>query len=371
MAHIPLAQVSSAARVGHPLPWGIRDAEGGLLLAKGQLLESAEVLNRLIQRESLVDTSEIEGYHAPSDVRSKATFFEKFIHLENQFVTLMRTPTDAKFLKNVNSVAALLINMAKYHVDELVYQIIRPERNILGTYGASHSLHVAVICALLLRRLEWETADAQSLLCAALTMNVSVTELQSHLAVHGGKLTPSQRLNIESHPQESAKLLQKLGVTDALWLRAVAEHHEQPGGTGYPAKLASPSDASQMLRMADVFSAMHAPRHGRQPLAAKAAAQILYKQSNGHLIASLLIKEFGVFPPGTFVELANGELGIVVRRGATATTPSVLVLENKSREPVMGRRERDTANPIHAIKQTVSAASVKRTVTAEDLYPVA
>ena len=39
-----------------------------------------------------------------------------------------------------------------------------------------------------------------------------------------------------------------------------------------------------------------------------------------------LIKEFGLYPPGCAVRLKSGEVGMVMRRGETASTPVVAVL---------------------------------------------
>lgn len=35
-----------------------------------------------------------------------------------------------------------------------------------------------------------------------------------------------------------------------------------------------------------------------------------------------LVKTLGVYPPGAFVRLASREVGVVIRRGTTATTPA-------------------------------------------------
>ncbi len=40
-------------------------------------------------------------------------------------------------------------------------------------------------------------------------------------------------------------------------------------------------------------------------------------------LTTLLIKELGVYPPGTLVRLANDEIGVVVRRGDDAAHPQV------------------------------------------------
>ncbi|MFN7369254.1 MAG: hypothetical protein ACK5SG_03355, partial [Burkholderiales bacterium] len=50
-------------------------------------------------------------------------------------------------------------------------------------------------------------------------------------------------------------------------------------------------------------------------------------------IATILIKEIGIYPPGSFVKLANGETAIVVRRGEAANSPVVAALSSGSGIP--------------------------------------
>jgi len=61
-----------------------------------------------------------------------------------------------------------------------------------------------------------------------------------------------------------------------------------------------------------------------------------------------LIKELGVYPPGSIVRLNNGEIGMVVQRGATTTAPWVAVLDadwSVPREPQI----RNTASANYAV----------------------
>ena len=71
-----------------------------------------------------------------------------------------------------------------------------------------------------------------------------------------------------------------------------------------------------VLRYIDVFMAKMAPRL-RAPLATQVARQ-LYQESGGAPVSAAIIKEFGIYPPGEFVQLKSGELAVVVRRGRCA-----------------------------------------------------
>jgi len=100
--------------------------------------------------------------------------------------------------------------------------------------------------------------------------------------------------------------LQAAGVDDADWLQAVLEHHERPGGGGYPNNLAAIGDIASVLRMADVFMAKISPRTERPALPVLDAARQMFAEASGSPLASAIIKEYGIYPPGNFVQLASG-----------------------------------------------------------------
>ncbi|MDV7398503.1 hypothetical protein RZS08_44265, partial [Arthrospira platensis SPKY1] len=65
-----------------------------------------------------------------------------------------------------------------------------------------------------------------SLVRAALTMNIAMTDMQDVLATQAHQATPYQREAIESHPTQGADMLRTLGVDDPMWLELVQDHHE-------------------------------------------------------------------------------------------------------------------------------------------------
>jgi hypothetical protein len=55
----PLAAVKHRVQLGQPLPFGVRDADGTLLLARGHLIEGAPQLDALLARGALVELGEL------------------------------------------------------------------------------------------------------------------------------------------------------------------------------------------------------------------------------------------------------------------------------------------------------------------------
>jgi hypothetical protein len=76
-------------------------------------------------------------------------------------------------------------------------------------------------------------------------------------------------------------------------------------------------------------------------------------------VGGALLRAVGLYPPGSFVELASGEVGIVVSRGRRANLPLVAALVSASGnlhpEPVL----RDTLDRRHVVKAAVAPERVK------------
>lgn len=370
MKLVPIQQVGGHIKAGAPLPFGVRDAEGKLLLAKGQMVPTEQMREALLNRGVFVDLDELRdpSKRGNDDGTGGEDFFARWETLQTRLSVLLRAPQEPLFLARVKECAAQLIAWAERFPDQLLYVVIQHDHSRHEVYGLAHLLHTAAVCALLSRRLAWPPERQKSLVGAALTMNLSIIDLQGRLASRGGKLMPPQRAAIDRHPDEAVAYLRNAGLDDAEWLTTVAQHHEQPGGGGYPQHLVEPGETSQLLRMVDVFLAKLASRGGRAGLTAPQAAKTLYTGSNGHAFAALLVKELGMFPPGTLVKLASGEIAVAVRRGNTGNTPIVSAVMNRQGDALGSPVRRDTASAEHAITGLVAAQQLRVQLTPHKLY---
>lgn len=368
MKLIPLDEVRAQMRSGAPLLWGVRDAEGKLLLAKGHVVADDAMLDALVARGMFVDAEEARAARGEAVGRPAEGFITRWKALQARLASVLRQPADQQFLQRVGECVTVVASLGDRNADQLIHAIVRHDQDRYANYGVAHSLHVAALVALLGRRAGWAATRFESAVGAALTMNLSMIELQGQLAGHGGRPTPAQREAIQRHPAESVALLRQARLADEEWLAAVAQHHELPGGKGYPEAVNEPTELSQLLRYVDVFLAKHAGRADREPMPAQQAARELFVASNGHPMAALLIKEFGIYPPGCFVKLASGETAIVVRRGANANTPMAAAITNRHGVPLPDTPRRDTSQPQFAVVATVSPRTVMVRVPAEKLY---
>ncbi len=239
--------------------------------------------------------------------------------------------------------------------DLAIFQVMRQDDSPLVQYGVNHSLHTAIVCRLVATRLGWDADSTHRVFKAALTMNVSMLGLQGELAFQPTPPTREQREAIVSHPLRSVEMLRASGIVDADWLAAVAQHHEVPDGSGYPLGLTEIGDLAQLVRRADIYTAKLSPRSSRDGITADRAGREMFMSEPGHPMIAALVKEFGLYPPGCFVMLASGEIGMVVRRGHAVNNPIVAVMTTAKGTPCAEPLRRDTSFPAYAVKSVLPA----------------
>jgi hypothetical protein len=75
----------------------------------------------------------------------------------------------------------------------------------------------------------------------------------------------------------------------------------------------------------------------------------------------------GFYPPGTYVQLANGEVAVVVARGEKATAPHVASLISTKGMPLSHYVYHDTRQAEVSVRAPVAAAQVNIRVSLEKI----
>lgn len=198
-------------------------------------------------------------------------------------------------------------------------------------YSAAHALVCGTLCHVVANALALPSHERDSLVRAALTMNISMTEMQDVLAEQRERPTSAQQDVINRHPIASQTLLQRLFVDDALWLELVGMHHQPLNHTNLGPQHPPTLRLLSVLQTVDRYAAMISPRKYR---AGKTVMDTLRDLSGATDLQSeptdeatkALISAVGLCPPGTFVQLNNGEIAVVLRRSQKDNYPLVASL---------------------------------------------
>ena len=385
---IPLRPES--IKLGVPLPFALRTHDGTLLARRGLVVSTPNQLKFLIDRAGTlcidIDEAPEQGraYMGQLDnlVREQKTIGEiastkmavkahvqaevsrdgppDWHEMQLRATQLLKHPEAPDFLPKIARVYGELTAHARSHPDATLFALIHLASRETAMYSGTHAMLVCVVCCMAARDvLQWDDATVQTVGMACLTMNISMTELQDILAQQVDRPTEAQMASISMHASSSADLLQGLGVADAVWLEAVRRHHEPPSGR--LADMTAAERAARLIERADIFAARASPRVSRWAMPAAIAMRASYFDDDHRVdeAGASLITAMGVYPPGSFVRLASSEVGVVLKRGKTGTTPRVATVLNRQGMPVGETVVRDTSLATFKITASMPHREVK------------
>ncbi|MCG6551884.1 MAG: HD domain-containing protein [Candidatus Magnetominusculus sp. LBB02] len=350
-----ITYMADELEVGVPITNPVFDIDGRLLLSPGYVIKDAYELYRVRRQMGHTPVKIAEGPHNRPD---RVTDIQR----SNPFETfrLIQKRMDGLLFAENNGDVDFADDFPK-RVDELcglIQELCDEDEDIaLGAafldkdmrYAIQHPIHVAVICEIIAKDMEYSQEDRKQILAAALTMNISMLELQEELHSQSTPLSKDQKLIISGHPIADVRLLQKLGVADEVWLTAVLQHHESIDGSGYPHNIRG-SDItvqSQIISLTDAYTAMTSSRAWRATVPANEAMQKIFMSNTQKLTSvsgGLFVRNLGIYPPGTVVRLQNGEIAVVKQRGNKIDHPVVQAIITPAGTLYYRPQLRDTEN---------------------------
>jgi len=351
--------------VGSTMPWDAYDGEGRLLLRKGQMIASSNQIEGLIERGLYVETGlardKTESGIPPDQEPPSVVRLVLEARRRLQRICALSAPDALKenFPQQVFHIRELIREACELSQDVALATILLEHQ---GRYSIRHSVDAAIICHVVGTALGLREPELSATVAAALTMNISMLELQDTLQAQGSPLTAEQLQAVRNHPQQSAKMFRQRGLADDIWIGAVLSHHEATDGSGYPShkKGGEIPLPAQLVSLADIYCARISNRDYRAPLRPNAALRAIFldqgKVDKG--LAHQFIKAVGVFPTGTPVRLENGEIAVVTQRGESANTPHVCSVVGPRGVPLAAPIPRDTSRTFYAVREVVDWAEL-------------
>lgn len=390
MKLIPFA--AEHLEVGASLPFDLFDAAGRLIMPRDAMIQDGTQLGRLTAHDLMVDENlSAEWRLARQRERELAEAFDDAFQpkaeaaepapprleliselglVQSQLnVLLLEVSPDDKWVPRLLAVAGRMRDLMDEHADAMLFLVLQRAVRRYEHYSSRHALLCAMTSSLCAQQLGFGAAELRSLAIAALTMNWSMTAMQDELTLRERTPSLDQRIRIDRHPEMSAAQLKDAGVTDTLCLDVVARHH-QDGPADLPLAALSAADRlARVLRRLDVFFAKISPRLSRPGMPATLAARAACLGANGEVdeVGASIIKVLGIYPPGTCVSLANGEVAMVLRRGVHASQPRAVSLAGPGGAELKVPQLRDTSEAAHRITGTVKPTDLRATVNVADL----
>jgi len=307
------------------LPWTVFDARGRSLLRKGIVIDTPQRL-ALLTEQAVYRGSEGEQSTRAIKDRSGIPFFV-IGEWMGRLHTMLRAIAARRLDFNIVHFDELCVAIQLMCAEDADAALAAIHLDHDGKYAVRHLIHSALLVELVTNRMGKSPDERQRLIAATLTANVGMLDLQERL-IKQGDISASQRDEINRHPEEGVALLRLAGVQDELWLELVLQHHERLDGSGYPRGLRGDEikEDARIMAIADIYHAMISERmHRAGMLPTDALRQVLLSQGNDidSGLSEVFIKELGVYPPGAFVRLANGDIAVVTHRGQEGVSPRV------------------------------------------------
>lgn len=386
---VPLSRV----QLGRTMPVDIRTPDGRLLLRRGHVLQSEAQREMLTSHQASMTETDAQAWQKaleremramrqngiPMDEIARAPMPAEILdtdYLEGRTVDggwldlqdilrglLYQGADAARPLPRLEGIEQKALNLLDQNPDECLFVLFQALPDLGMGYCATHALLSGVVSALTADKLALPAGNRAMLLRAALVMNIGMARPQDSLARQLQAPFPEQRSIITAHPPTSANILRGFGVQDPELLDMVHWHHAPAGTVGH----AEQRMRVQLLHLADTLVAKMAPRISRPAMSALGAAKSLVldataqNQTERVAMASVV----GFYPPGTYVQLANGEVAVVIARGERATAPHVASLVNAKGMPMGSYLYRDTRRTDYAVRAPLSASQINVCVNLE------
>ena len=316
--------VAKDVRVGQPLAWDVFDVNGLLLLRRGYVIDTQRALDRLLDDGLFVNEEVRREQPTAAPVEAKPSALQYLVDARR----LIGPPTqDMAVIRDypgrIRRIAKLVDLACEAKPEVAIASILLLQDD---SYALRHHINTAVLSNIIARAMELPADRIHSLTAAALTMNLSMYEIQDQLHEVKGQLNDRIKALIRAHPSHSEKRLRKFGVSDENWLRCVEQHHEHYDGSGYPNALggADIDVGAKIIGLADRYCARVSIRSYRATQPPNVVLRDLYIEKGAEIdptVAAYLLRVLGLYPPGTIVRLRTAEIAVVVAASENPDAP--------------------------------------------------
>ena len=216
-------------------------------------------------------------------------------------------------------------NIAKM-AKKLVIDILSKEDIIINLidlksyddYTYRHCLCVAILSITMGITLNLNEHMLMEVAMCALLHDLGKMMIPTEITNKPDLLTPEEYDVMKLHPVIAANQLRKLHIVSDAVIRGIECHHEKFDGTGYPYGLKGNEIPlySKILAVADVYDALTSTRSYRRACFPNEAIEYVMGCVDTHFdyeILKAFLKNIAAYPIGTFVNLSDGNLAIVVK----------------------------------------------------------
>ncbi|HET8849469.1 MAG TPA: HD-GYP domain-containing protein [Marinobacter sp.] len=208
------------------------------------------------------------------------------------------------------------------------------------SYTAEHSMNVCILSATFARHLGLMEHEIREIGLCGLLHDVGKSRIPLDILNKPGRFTREEAYLMAEHPTHGRNILMSASAEFKHAIDVAHSHHERMDGKGYPRGLRQEqiSFYTKIVALADAYDAMTSERCYGSAKTSEQALKNLLRDRGAHF-DSQLTKAFvtciGFYPSGSLVELAGGQLAIVLETNThDFARPRIRVLTDTRQKPL-------------------------------------
>ncbi|WP_018506750.1 HD-GYP domain-containing protein [Thiobacillus thioparus] len=180
-----------------------------------------------------------------------------------------------------------------------------------------HALNVTMLSLVLAKEAQLGVEEMRTLGLGTLLHDIGREKIPSQILLNKGPWTKAELSFYQQHVAYGIDMAQRLPGMPVAALNVIAMHHELLDGSGYPGRLAG-GQIGRLPRIACIANAFDHYCNRINPAESMTPAEaiaFMFKKEPGKydpVLLQLFVRCMGIYPPGSVVQLNNGQIGLIM-----------------------------------------------------------
>lgn len=180
-----------------------------------------------------------------------------------------------------------------------------------------HALNVTMLSLLLGKEAQLGAEAMRALGLGTLLHDIGREKIPSQILLNKSPWTKAEQSFYQQHVTYGLDMARQLPAIPAAALDVIAMHHALLDGSGYPARLAGEAigPLARIACIANTFDGYCNRVNPAESMTPAEAISFMFKKETGKydpVLMQLFVRCMGIYPPGSVVQLSNGQFGLVM-----------------------------------------------------------